>query len=177
MWTSILFLLVFIDGVKPNLATKLCGTSDYQLLRSEGIKFILWTWYRSNQVLDLTKWPIPFSEPGLCKIGDIRQYVTQSSLTNKSIKSNINYIISQNLKNQIMTTNLWVEQFWRDYKLQVWNGTRKFVKYFWKFNLCWLSTSKALQSVDEQVLLSGTLMSTEVWICCTCPLTIFGVRT
>ena len=54
MWTSIVFLLVFIDGVKPNLATKLCGTSDYQLLRSEGINFILWTWYRSNQVLDLT---------------------------------------------------------------------------------------------------------------------------
>ena len=24
----------------------------------------------------------------------------------------------QNLKNQIMTTNLWVEQYWRDYKLQ-----------------------------------------------------------
>ena len=24
----------------------------------------------------------------------------------------------QNLKNQIMTTNLWVEQFWRDYKLK-----------------------------------------------------------
>ena len=23
----------------------------------------------------------------------------------------------QNLKNQIMTTNLWVEQFWKDYKL------------------------------------------------------------
>ena len=175
MWTSILFLLVFIDGVKPNLATKLCGTSDYQLLRSEGIKFILWTWYRSNQVLDLTKWPIPFSEPGLCKIGDIRQYVTQSSLTNKSIKSNINYLISQNLKNQIMTTNLWVEQFWRDYKLQVSNWiTRKFVKYFWKFNLCWLSTFK---DIPQKLLLSGTLMSTEVWICCTCPLTIFGVRT
>ena len=26
----------------------------------------------------------------------------------------------QNLKNQIMTTNLWVEQYWKDYKLQ-WN--------------------------------------------------------
>ena len=24
----------------------------------------------------------------------------------------------QNLKNQIMTTNLWVEQYWYDYKLQ-----------------------------------------------------------
>ena len=24
----------------------------------------------------------------------------------------------QNLRNQIMTTNLWVEQYWRDYKLQ-----------------------------------------------------------
>ena len=54
MWTSILFLLVFIDGVKPNFATKLCGTSDYQLLRSEGINFILWTIYLSNQVLGLT---------------------------------------------------------------------------------------------------------------------------
>ena len=27
-------------------------------------------------------------------------------------------ILFQNLKNQIMTTNLWVEQFWRDYKLE-----------------------------------------------------------
>ena len=26
--------------------------------------------------------------------------------------------VFQNLKNQIMTTNLWVEQFWRDYKLK-----------------------------------------------------------
>ena len=26
--------------------------------------------------------------------------------------------VLQNLKNQIMTTNLWVEQFWRDYKLK-----------------------------------------------------------
>ena len=32
----------------------------------------------------------------------------------------INYELLQNLKNQIMTTNLWVEQFWRDYKL-MWN--------------------------------------------------------
>ena len=28
----------------------------------------------------------------------------------------------QNLKNQIMTTNLWVEQYWYDYKLQ-WDPT------------------------------------------------------
>ena len=27
-------------------------------------------------------------------------------------------MLFQNLKNQIMTTNLWVEQYWRDYKLQ-----------------------------------------------------------
>ena len=26
-------------------------------------------------------------------------------------------MLFQNLKNQIMTTNLWVEQYWRDYKL------------------------------------------------------------
>ena len=26
--------------------------------------------------------------------------------------------VFQNLKNQIMTTNLWVEQYWYDYKLQ-----------------------------------------------------------
>ena len=32
--------------------------------------------------------------------------------------SNLSFL--QNLKNQIMTTNLWVEQFWKDYKLQ-WN--------------------------------------------------------
>ena len=34
------------------------------------------------------------------------------------LKSLINKILFQNLKNQIMTTNLWVEQFWRDYKLK-----------------------------------------------------------
>ena len=37
----------------------------------------------------------------------------------KSVSHNLqNVYFYQNLKNQIMTTNLWVEQYWRDYKLQ-----------------------------------------------------------
>jgi len=36
------------------------------------------------------------------------------------LKLKLSQLIAVNLKNQIMTTNLWVEQFWRDYKLQ-WN--------------------------------------------------------
>merc|ERR1719340_325160 len=34
------------------------------------------------------------------------------------IKLKLSQLIDVNLKNQIMTTNLWVEQFWRDYKLK-----------------------------------------------------------
>jgi nicotinic acetylcholine receptor len=30
----------------------------------------------------------------------------------------LSMLFDQNLKSQIMTTNLWVEQFWKDYKLQ-----------------------------------------------------------
>lgn len=36
------------------------------------------------------------------------------------LKLKLSQLIAVNLKNQIMTTNLWVEQFWKDYKLQ-WN--------------------------------------------------------
>ena len=36
----------------------------------------------------------------------------------KHSKAEVNPWCFQNLKNQIMTTNLWVEQFWRDYKLK-----------------------------------------------------------
>ncbi len=35
-------------------------------------------------------------------------------------KHSSSFFSFQNLKNQIMTTNLWVEQFWYDYKL-VWD--------------------------------------------------------
>ena len=38
----------------------------------------------------------------------------------KRITKICSLILLQNLKNQIMTTNLWVEQFWFDYKL-VWD--------------------------------------------------------
>jgi len=38
------------------------------------------------------------------------------------IKLKLSQLIDVNLKNQIMTTNLWVEQFWRDYKLK-WDPT------------------------------------------------------
>merc|ERR1719348_1887247 len=34
------------------------------------------------------------------------------------LKLKLSQLIAVNLKNQIMTTNLWVEQFWRDYKLK-----------------------------------------------------------
>ncbi|XP_023323772.1 acetylcholine receptor subunit alpha-like [Eurytemora carolleeae] len=36
------------------------------------------------------------------------------------LKLKLSQLIAVNLKSQIMTTNLWVEQFWEDYKLQ-WN--------------------------------------------------------
>merc|ERR1719251_492762 len=34
------------------------------------------------------------------------------------LKLKLSQLIDVNLKNQIMTTNLWVEQYWYDYKLQ-----------------------------------------------------------
>lgn len=41
---------------------------------------------------------------------------TSTYIMNNSIYNNI--FSQQNLKNQIMTTNLWVEQSWYDYKLR-----------------------------------------------------------
>lgn len=47
----------------------------------------------------------------------IRKKLTDTPQTTISFKSR-KYFLLQNLKNQIMTTNLWVEQSWYDYKLR-----------------------------------------------------------
>ena len=48
----------------------------------------------------------------------LSQLIAVVNNLNKYPCSNLSFL--QDLKNQIMTTNLWVEQFWKDYKLQ-WN--------------------------------------------------------
>ena len=52
------------------------------------------------------------NEPTCDGAAQVSLAMNQSNLTTNPAK--------QNLKNQIMTTNLWVEQFWFDYKL-VWD--------------------------------------------------------
>eukprot|EP00102_Acyrthosiphon_pisum_P007652 XP_003242980.1 PREDICTED: acetylcholine receptor subunit alpha-like isoform X1 [Acyrthosiphon pisum] len=48
----------------------------------------------------------------------VRPVVNTSDVLRVSIKLKLSQLIDVNLKNQIMTTNLWVEQAWNDYKLQ-----------------------------------------------------------
>ncbi len=44
----------------------------------------------------------------LCSLSEVNDYYIEQN----------EHVFDQNLKSQIMTTNLWVEQFWKDYKLQ-----------------------------------------------------------
>ncbi|XP_066959999.1 acetylcholine receptor subunit alpha-like isoform X1 [Macrobrachium rosenbergii] len=48
----------------------------------------------------------------------VRPVINVSDPLIVKIKLKLSQLIDVNLKNQIMTTNLWVEQFWYDYKLQ-----------------------------------------------------------
>nr|WAP81826.1 acetylcholine receptor subunit alpha-like [Coccinella septempunctata] len=48
----------------------------------------------------------------------VRPVVNVSDALQVKIKLKLSQLIDVNLKNQIMTTNLWVEQIWYDYKLQ-----------------------------------------------------------
>ncbi|XP_054279733.1 acetylcholine receptor subunit alpha-like [Macrosteles quadrilineatus] len=48
----------------------------------------------------------------------VRPVVNVSDALTVKIKLKLSQLIDVNLKNQIMTTNLWVEQSWYDYKLQ-----------------------------------------------------------
>uniref|UniRef100_A0AAU6PBM4 Nicotinic acetylcholine receptor alpha4 n=1 Tax=Protohermes xanthodes TaxID=1452977 RepID=A0AAU6PBM4_9NEOP len=48
----------------------------------------------------------------------VRPVVNTSDVLRVSIKLKLSQLIDVNLKNQIMTTNLWVEQSWYDYKLR-----------------------------------------------------------
>jgi len=48
----------------------------------------------------------------------VRPVVNNSDVLTVRIKLKLSQLIDLNLKNQIMTTNLWVEQYWYDYKLQ-----------------------------------------------------------
>ncbi|XP_031631661.1 acetylcholine receptor subunit alpha-like isoform X1 [Contarinia nasturtii] len=48
----------------------------------------------------------------------VRPVVNTSDVLKVSIKLKLSQLIDVNLKNQIMTTNLWVEQSWFDYKLR-----------------------------------------------------------
>lgn len=50
----------------------------------------------------------------------VRPVVNTTDPLTVRIKLKLSQLIDVNLKNQIMTTNLWVEQFWYDYKL-VWD--------------------------------------------------------
>ncbi|XP_070491150.1 acetylcholine receptor subunit alpha-like [Chironomus tepperi] len=52
----------------------------------------------------------------------VRPVVNTSDVLRVCIKLKLSQLIDVNLKNQIMTTNLWVEQSWYDYKLR-WNPT------------------------------------------------------
>ncbi|KAF8771840.1 Acetylcholine receptor subunit alpha-like [Argiope bruennichi] len=47
----------------------------------------------------------------------VRPVINVSEALTVSIKLKLSQLIEVNLKNQIMTTNLWVEQYWNDYKL------------------------------------------------------------
>jgi len=48
----------------------------------------------------------------------VRPVVNVSEAVTVRLKLKLSQLIDVNLKNQIMTTNLWVEQYWYDYKLQ-----------------------------------------------------------
>lgn len=48
----------------------------------------------------------------------MRPVVNVSDALTVRIKLKLSQLIDVNLKNQIMTTNLWVEQSWYDYKLK-----------------------------------------------------------
>lgn len=48
----------------------------------------------------------------------VRPVVNVSDALAVQIKLKLSQLIDVNLKNQIMTTNLWVEQTWYDYKLK-----------------------------------------------------------
>lgn len=50
----------------------------------------------------------------------VRPVINVSDALTVKIKLKLSQLIDVNLKNQIMTTNLWVEQSWYDYKL-VWD--------------------------------------------------------
>ncbi|CAG9764360.1 unnamed protein product [Ceutorhynchus assimilis] len=52
----------------------------------------------------------------------VRPVVNVSDALSVKIKLKLSQLIDVNLKNQIMTTNVWVEQSWYDYKLK-WNPT------------------------------------------------------
>ncbi|XP_017297716.1 acetylcholine receptor subunit alpha-like [Diaphorina citri] len=49
----------------------------------------------------------------------VRPVVNVTDALTVKIKLKLSQLIDVNLKNQIMTTNLWVEQSWYDYKLLV----------------------------------------------------------
>uniref|UniRef100_A0A1B0CIX7 Neurotransmitter-gated ion-channel ligand-binding domain-containing protein n=2 Tax=Lutzomyia longipalpis TaxID=7200 RepID=A0A1B0CIX7_LUTLO len=48
----------------------------------------------------------------------VRPVVNVTDALTVQIKLKLSQLIDVNLKNQIMTTNLWVEQTWYDYKLK-----------------------------------------------------------
>ncbi|KAI5698050.1 hypothetical protein M8J76_009404 [Diaphorina citri] len=48
----------------------------------------------------------------------VRPVVNTTDVLRVCIKLKLSQLIDVNLKNQIMTTNLWVEQSWYDYKLR-----------------------------------------------------------
>ena len=54
----------------------------------------------------------------------------------------------QNLRKQVMTTNLWIEQFWYDYKLK-WNPE----EYGGEYSLNWLLARpvSAIMQVDLNI--------------------------
>ncbi|CAM1306501.1 nAChRa3 (predicted) [Pycnogonum litorale] len=47
----------------------------------------------------------------------VRPVVNNTDVITVEIRLKLSQLIDVNLKNQIMTTNLWVEQYWHDYKL------------------------------------------------------------
>jgi len=48
----------------------------------------------------------------------VRPVSNVTEVVTVQLKLKLSQLIAVNLKNQIMTTNLWVEQYWKDYKLQ-----------------------------------------------------------
>lgn len=99
----------------------------------------LWQWHNNKLLLlllhvqikiieaDLLLFPVICGNPDAKRLYDdllsnynklVRPVVNVSDALTVRIKLKLSQLIDVNLKNQIMTTNLWVEQTWYDYKLK-----------------------------------------------------------